>query len=92
MALVFIPALLRSLTQGQAQIEIDGQTVGEIIEALDAQFPGIKLRLCEDNRLRPTISVVVDGEISPYKLTHRLTADSKVHFLPALRGGSSTKE
>lgn len=92
MALVLIPALLRPLTQGQAQVEIEGQTVGEVIEALDAQFPGIKLRLCEDNRLRPTISVVVDGEVSPYKLNHQLTANSKILFLPALRGGSSTKE
>ncbi len=55
---------------------------------LDSRYPGIKARLCDAERLRPGIAVVVDGEVSPLRLRQRLSDTSEVHFLPAIGGGS----
>ena len=87
MARVFIPALLRELTAGQEQVEIEGATVREVIENLERSYPGMQARLIVDDQLRPNIAVVVDGEVSRLRLRQKLTDSSEVHFMPALSGG-----
>jgi molybdopterin converting factor small subunit len=84
---VWIPALLRDLTGGQQKISVPGDTVRQVIENLEASYPGVKERLLDGDRLRPSIAVAVDGEISALKLRHRLAESSEVHFLPAISGG-----
>lgn len=87
MPTVFIPALLRDLTDNQQAITVPGETVRQLIDELEARYPGVKERLFQDDHLHPGISVVVDGEISAQRLRQRLTEKSEVHFLPALSGG-----
>jgi molybdopterin synthase sulfur carrier subunit len=87
MAVVWIPALLRDLTDGQAQVTVPGETVRQVIAQLEKAYPGIEARLCEEGRLRSHISVVVDGRVSSQRLRHELTEKSEVHFLPAISGG-----
>ena len=88
MATVYIPALMQTLTEGKPQIEIPGTSVRQIIETLDRYFPGVKDRLVEDNRVKPGISVAVDGEITPLGLLEKVQHNSEVHFLPAIGGGT----
>ena len=88
MPVVWIPALLQDLTHGQQQIELPGETVRQVIDNLERRYPGVKERLLEGDRLRPSIAVAVDGEISPMRLRHRLQEGSEVHFLPAISGGA----
>lgn len=87
MAMVWIPALLRDLTGGSEILHAEGGTIGELIEAMDRQYPGIKDRLYDGDRLRSGIAVVVDGEVSVKRLRHKLDENSEVHFLPSLSGG-----
>ncbi len=87
MAIVWIPSLLRRLTGGKAELRADGATVREVIDQLEALHPGLKARLVEDGRLKPSFAVVVDGFSSDLGLRHPLTADSELHFVPALSGG-----
>lgn len=87
MAVVWIPALLRDLTDGQAQVTVPGETVRQVIAQLEKTYPGIEARLCEGGRLRSNISVAVDGRVSSQRLRHKLTEKSEVHFLPAISGG-----
>jgi molybdopterin synthase sulfur carrier subunit len=87
MPVVWVPSLLRDLTNGQETLTVPGQTVGQVIENLDARCPGLLERLCEEGRLRPNIAVVVDGVASRQRLRHRLTETSEVHFVPAISGG-----
>jgi molybdopterin synthase sulfur carrier subunit len=84
----WIPSLLRDLTGGETTIAVEGRTVREVIDALEARFPGIQARLCEGDRLRPTISVIVDGQVSRQKLRQSVGEASEVHFMPAISGGS----
>lgn len=82
-----IPSLLRELTDGKSSLTVEGNTVREVVENLDALYPGLKARLCDGERLRPTISVVVDGQVSTLKLRHQLNEGSEVHFVVAISGG-----
>jgi len=88
MATVFIPSLMQKLTDGQSQVEIEGATVRQLITELESQFPGIRERLVEDNRIKGNISVAVDGEITPLGMLERVGENSEVHFLPAIAGGA----
>jgi molybdopterin synthase sulfur carrier subunit len=87
MATIWIPGLLQDLTGGQERVSVPGATVREVIDALDAAYPGIKARLVEDGRLRPSMAVAVDGQVSQRKLRHALVESSEVVFLPAMSGG-----
>jgi molybdopterin synthase sulfur carrier subunit len=87
MPTVFIPAQLRSLTGGRDQFCVEGGTVREVVESLEAQFPGIKSRLCRGDGLAPTLQVSIDGVMSTQGLRAKVGPDSEVHFLPAIGGG-----
>ena len=87
MAIVMIPALLRDLTGGAASAQVPGATVREAIANLEARYPGVQARLCEQGRLRPNLNVIVDGSVCPQRLRQHLSETSEVHFLPAIAGG-----
>lgn len=87
MATVWIPPLLRDLTGGETRLDIPAATVRELVAALDARYPGIAARLTEGGKMRPGIAVIVDNEVCPAKLRHKLTEASVVHFLPSIAGG-----
>ena len=87
MPTVWIPSLLRSLTDGQQTVSVEGKSVREVIDQLERRFPGIREQLCEGDRLRPTMSVIVDGRTSALKLRQPLVESSEVHFVPVIQGG-----
>ena len=87
MALVFIPSLMQTLSNGEQRVSVEGANVRQIIDNLDSMFPGFKNRLVEDGRVKPNISVAIDGEITPLGMIEKVTEDSEVHFLPAISGG-----
>jgi|YNPBryunderm2012_1023409.scaffolds.fasta_scaffold02351_3 molybdopterin converting factor small subunit len=89
MAKVWIPALLRQYTNGQAEVQAEGATVGELIAHLEQRYPGLARRLIEPDqqRLRPHLMLVVNGEHSRQGLRHPVDEDSEIHFVPAMSGG-----
>ena len=87
MATVHIPTLMRDITS-RAEVCVPGATVRQVIDNLEQAYPGLKDRLMEDNRIRASISVVVDGEVTPMGLLEKVGEDSEVHFVPAIAGGS----
>lgn len=87
MTIVHIPPLMRDLTGGTQKITMSGKTVGEVIHALDAVYPGIRARLCKGERLRPTIAIAVDGYVSRLGLRQPVGEDSEIRFLPVIEGG-----
>jgi molybdopterin synthase sulfur carrier subunit len=85
--MVWIPPLLRDLTGGQDRVAMPGERVRDLIAGLEARYPGIEARLCQEGRLRPGIVVVVDGVTSTQGLRQRVREESEVHFIPAIGGG-----
>jgi molybdopterin synthase sulfur carrier subunit len=84
---VYIPAPLRALTGGRASVEVEGASVRQVIDNLELAWPGIRERLVEQGRLRPNISVAVDGEVTPLGLLETVGPRSEVHFIAAIKGG-----
>ena len=87
MATVFIPSLMQKLSDGKSRVEIEGSSVRQIVNNLEAQYPGFMERLVEDGRIKGNISVAIDGEITPLGMLEKVGEDSEVHFLPAIGGG-----
>jgi molybdopterin synthase sulfur carrier subunit len=84
---VFLPVALRSLIDGQEAVDAEGSSVRELIDQLEQRYPGLRVRLCQGNRLAPGISVVVSGAVSSLGLRQPVAPDAEVHFLPAIGGG-----
>lgn len=84
---IWIPPVHRDLTGGAERVQVEAATIGEVVAALNARFPGIAMRLTQEGKLRPGIAVAVDGVIATRGLRQRLTTASEIHFVPAMAGG-----
>jgi molybdopterin synthase sulfur carrier subunit len=88
---VQIPAPLRSLTGGQAEVELDAADVGGLIDGLDRRHRGLKERLCDaDGNLRSYVRLFVNDEDVRFlkdKATP-LKAGDTVAIVPAIAGGA----
>ncbi len=87
MPIVAIPALMRSLTNGEDSVTISGTTIREVIDNLEICYPGTKEKLCEGGRIRPGIAVYLNGILIREGLRERVDEDAELHFLPAISGG-----
>ena len=87
MATVRIPNLALHLTGGRSRLEVDGATVGELLQALEQHYPGIAAILGDRESLAPGVAVAVDGEIRGQQIYHPVNPGSEVLFIPAIFGG-----
>jgi molybdopterin synthase sulfur carrier subunit len=88
--LVRIPTPLRTLTKGAAEIQAEAPTVGDLIEVLERQFPGLKERLVEDGgQLRRFINIYINQEDIRFLqgATTTLKQGDEVSIVPAIAGG-----
>lgn len=62
--IVLLPqALIRLFPGSVGYVEVEGETVAEVIDALDARWPGMRDRLCDSTpAIRRHINVFVGGE------------------------------
>jgi molybdopterin synthase sulfur carrier subunit len=86
-ATVWIPSLLREIAGGRASVKVSGSTLGEVIAALEREFPGMRDRLCVDKEIHPTIAVHIDGRFAELGLLEPVQEKSEILFLPAVAGG-----
>ncbi len=87
MPVVAIPALMRNLTDGEDSVTIPGATIREVIDNLETRYPGTKAKLCDGDRIHPSIGVYVNGVLTRVGMHERVDADAELHFLPAIGGG-----
>jgi sulfur-carrier protein len=82
-----LPTMLTPLFVGlERRVAVDAGTVGEALDRLDAQWPGLRDRLCESRRdFRPHIHVYVDRERAT--LETPLEDRSHVDVIAAISGG-----
>ena len=87
MAELHLPGTLPPLFPGlPRRLDLDAATVGEALDRLDEQWPGLRDRLCEPGpALRRHIHVYVDRERAG--LDTGLEARSRVDVITAISGG-----
>ncbi len=72
---------LRGLADGKDRVEVEGSTVGEILSALVAAYPGLA------DPIEAGVSVAVDGRVIASSLTEPVSPDSEVYLMQRLKGG-----
>jgi len=90
MSRVLLPAILRADVGGAKSLDVDGSTVGAVVDALVDRHPalGDRLRTAEGG-LHRFVNVYLNGEDVRYLqgLDTRVDADDEVRLLPAIAGG-----
>jgi MoaD family protein len=86
---VKIPSQLRGVTEGEGELEVDGGTVGEALDAVFEQHAELRERITEDGGLRRFVNVYVSGEDIRFQdgLETKLSDGDEVTILPAVAGG-----
>ena len=87
MAHVFLPYALRKYTGGNGQVDMPGKSLGELVDNLEAAYPGISEHLVQDGRLKPGLAAVCGYAATRQGLLQKLEDDIEVHFVPAVSGG-----
>ena len=88
---VLIPYALRSFTDRNAEVEVDGKTAGEVLNALTGIYPDIKTHLfAENGNLRDFINLFIEGKnINTLQGLDTPVADNgEVMIIPAIAGGA----
>jgi sulfur-carrier protein len=88
--LVKIPTQLRAAAGGEAETEVDGATVQEVLDGLFARYDELRSRLYDDDGgLRRFVNVYVAGEDIRFLdgLKTPVTDGAELTILPAVAGG-----
>jgi molybdopterin synthase sulfur carrier subunit len=88
---VLIPTPLRNLTQNQDTVQADAATVTELVNTLEASYPGIGGRLRgDDGTLRRFINIYVNDEDIRFLngADTPLKDGDQVSIVPAIAGGN----
>jgi len=86
-----VPTTFRALTGGKAEVEAEGGTVGEVLNAMEAAHPGFKERLLDgDGSLRRFVNVFVADEDVRYLqgLDTPVPDGSSMSIMMAVAGGA----
>jgi sulfur-carrier protein len=89
--LVRIPTILRSYTGGVAEVSAPEGTLREVIDGLDAAYPGIGGRILDESgKLRRFVNVYVGEEDVRFAqgLDTPVSPGTRVSVIPAVAGGA----
>jgi sulfur-carrier protein len=87
---VKIPTQLRAATGGEAEAEVVGATVREVLDGLFERYDDLRERIYDDGNLRRFVNVYVDGEDIRFLsgLDTEVAEGGEVTILPAVAGGA----
>ena len=92
MSAVPIPPVLRSSAGGAKQLEVDGATVGEILDGLVGAHPALRDQLFgADGSLNRFVNIYLNDQDIRYLADQATPVDSRdtVVILPAMAGGGA---
>ena len=87
-----IPTPLRSLTNGEEEVTVEGKSIQEVIDNLETNFSGFKERLCDENgQIRRFINFYLNDEDIRFKDNQETAVNDGdiISIVPAIAGGFS---
>jgi sulfur-carrier protein len=87
---VRIPTPLRKLTENQEVVDGQGDTIREILDNLEKNYPGLKERVCdEQGSVRRFVNIFVNDEDIRFLQDTATVVKSgdEVSIVPAIAGG-----
>jgi len=88
---VRIPTPLMKLTDNKSEVTAEGPTISDILNDLEAQFSGIKDRICEENGSpRRFINIYVNEEDIRFLDGEKTVVKEgdEISIIPAIAGGT----
>ena len=92
---VYIPSPFRRMTANRVYVEVDGRNVGEVLDAVERQYPGFGDLVYDRERRVPThINIYVNNqEIHDLDGIATAVADGdQIAVIPAMAGGAGGAE
>jgi len=87
---VRIPTILRTYTDGASEVTAEGGTLAEVLDSLEASYPGIRGRILDDQgSLRRFVNVYVGNDDVRFldSLETSTPEGAQVSVIPAVAGG-----
>ena len=87
---VRIPTILRTYTDGESEVSATGANLTEILDDLEANHPGIRARVLDDNgALRRFVNVYVGNDDVRFldNLETPTPEGTQISIIPAVAGG-----
>jgi len=87
---VRIPTPLRTVTNGHEKASVEGDTLIQVIDSLETQYPGIKERMCDESgSLRHFVNIYINGEDVRFLqgLETGTKSGDEISIVPAVAGG-----
>ena len=75
---------------GRTKLPRKGETLRDVIASMEAQYPGVKARLCDDQgEIRSFVNMYVNGEDVRFLdgLGTSVSSGDEVSIVPAVAGG-----
>ena len=91
MTTIRIPGPLRTLSGGEAAVEVKAADLRTAIDQLDSRYPGFRDRLLDpEGNLRQFVNVYLNDEDVRFEggLDTKLQEKDEVSIIPAVAGGS----
>ncbi|MEU4813732.1 MoaD/ThiS family protein [Nocardia fluminea] len=90
MARVCLPSMLRTYVDGAKELDVDGATLKQVLDALRERSPGLERRLRDERgALRRYVNFYVDGDecrlLDGQDTT--VSAGTEVMIIPSVAGG-----
>ena len=87
---VRIPTPLQALTGNNAEVVAAGGTIQEVIDSLEAQYGGLKERICDEaGKVRRFVNIYVNDEDIRYleKENTPIKDGDTISIVPSIAGG-----
>jgi len=88
--IVRVPTTLRTLTAGEPEISVDGGSVADVLDSLEAGHPGFRERILDaDGNLRRFVNIFVSDDDVRFLdgLATPVPDGETVSIVPAVAGG-----
>ncbi len=81
MARVVLGGNLRQYTGGEVELELEANTIRQLLRLLGERYPGLK------SHLEQRVAIAIDGQIYQDSWLEPIAPGSEVHLLPKIAGG-----
>jgi molybdopterin synthase sulfur carrier subunit len=91
-SVVRVPTVLRAATGGAATVKASGATVGEVVQDLVEQYPGLRAQVLDgDGILHRHLNVFLNDDDIRYigRLEAKVSDDDEITLMPAVAGGAA---
>ncbi len=90
-----VPDVLNRFTDGEEEIRVAGETVGEALEAVFAVHPKLRPRVLDGaGNIHPYLLIIVEGEQLDREAftNHPVSSGDEIDILPAVEGGAPPRD